>query len=76
MEHSETVQEAANRMWPDVSYDTALPQGWVNTAIKQGFDPRGQVVWGYPKHCCLGIPLPLTPEAQVYLVSGADHWRS
>ena len=67
----ETVQETAERMWPGVSYDTALPQPWVNVILSQeywncaekGFDPRGKFVWGYPDKCIFGVPLPLTAEA-------------
>ena len=51
------------------TYDTALPQPWVNTMTASGFDPRYEVVWGYPKGSCLGFPLPLTPRAAHKLAS-------
>lgn len=53
------------------SYDTALPQPWVNKITALGFDPRGQVVWGYPKGSIFGIPVPLSPKAAHKLLSRA-----
>lgn len=47
--------------YPPYSYDTALPQPWVDLMIRQGFDPRGVVVWAYPPESLFGIPWPLSP---------------
>ena len=49
---------------PQVPYDVALPQDWVNHITDRGFDPRGQVVWSYP----FGLPMPLTQEARSALI--------
>ena len=58
----QTVGEAARARYPGVTFDTALPQGWVNKAIERGFDPRGHVVWGYPDGCLFGRAMAVTPE--------------
>lgn len=52
---------------PAVTYDTALPQGWVNHVTDLGFDPRGQVIWAYPQGYICGMPMPLTAEARAEL---------
>lgn len=53
---------------PQVPYDTALPQDWVNLTTARGFDPRGQVVWAYPQGTVWGLPMPLTTEARTALL--------
>lgn len=53
---------------PQVTFDTALPQDWVNHITKMGFDPRGQVVWAYPRGTLFGLPMPLTEEARTALI--------
>ena len=59
-----TVGELAAALYPDIPFDTALPQPWVSECInRHGFDPRGQFVWGYPAGNCIGQPMPLTKEA-------------
>lgn len=58
-----TKGELAKQLYPELTYDTALPQGWVDAVTTSSFDPRGCVVWGYPKGSCLGAPYPLTVEA-------------
>ena len=63
-----TVDELARSLYPTITYDCALPQQWVDAVTDHGFDPRGQVVWGYPPESKLmGQPLPLTTEAVVAL---------
>ena len=52
---------------PQVAYDTALPQEWVDRMTGQGWDPRGQVVWAYPHGYVFGMPMPLTEEARRHL---------
>jgi len=47
---------------PRCAYDTALPQDWVNLMTCQGFDPRYNFVWAYPRGSIFGIPYPLTPR--------------
>ena len=54
---------------PTCSYDTALPQLWVESLITSGFDPRGIVVWAYPEGFLMGCPYPLSPIAAHKLLS-------
>ena len=61
------------RVAPQVTYDVALPQGWVNHITDRGFDPRGQVVWSYPKGTVFGLPMPLTQEARSALIGLNQH---
>lgn len=68
LEH-ETVGELAARLYPDITFDYALPQSWVDIVRDRGFDPRGKVVWGYPKGSLHGFPLPLTWEAAISLLT-------
>ena len=53
---------------PQAAFDTALPQDWVNLTTARGFDPRGQVVWAYPRGTLFGLPMPLTQEARSALI--------
>ena len=62
-----SVREMAEKLYPGVTYDTALPQGWVNEMQALGFDPRGQVIWLYPNGLLAGQPAPLTAEAMLEL---------
>ena len=54
-----TKGELAALVYPDTTFNTALPQQWVNRCMDLGFDPNPCFVWGYPE----GRPLPLTAEA-------------
>jgi hypothetical protein len=54
--------ELAAEIYPHITYDTALPQDWVNKCQSLGFDPRPHFVWGYPPGSVMGQPLPLTKE--------------
>ena len=59
--HYETVGRAAERLYPDETFDPALPQDWVNALYNRGFDPIGHFVTLYPK----GKPAyiaPITPR--------------
>ena len=65
----ETKDRAAERMYPGVTFDCALPQDWVNEAeSSQGFDVRPHFVWGYPEGSCFGMPLPLSTEGVTFLL--------
>ena len=57
------------RVDPQVAYDIALPQDWVNHITILGFDPLGQVVRAYPHGYIYGMPMPLTEEARKALIS-------
>jgi hypothetical protein len=58
-----TKGELAALVYPNTTFDTALPQQWVNRCMDLGFDPRPCFVWGYPAGTVMGQPLPLTAEA-------------
>ena len=63
-----TSGELAKDAYEGVTYDHALPQGWVNWCERHGIDARGRFVWGYPEGAGLaGVPLPLTFEAMIDL---------
>ena len=66
-----SITQLAESIYPDLTFDTALPQDWVNAMTQSGFDPRGQVVWGYPPRCSFGQPYPLTLEAILALAARA-----
>ena len=59
---SETVGQAAERMYPDVTYDTALPQTWVDAHLNDGTEVLGHFVWLYPSGSRFGMPAPITVE--------------
>lgn len=63
-----TRGDLIDRVAPQVPYDVTLPQDWVNLTTARGFDPRGQVVWAYPKGTLYGIAMPLTTEARTALL--------
>jgi len=44
-----TFNELAEQTYPGVTYDTALPQPWVNLMRDRGFDVRGHFVTLYSK---------------------------
>ena len=58
------------------TFDTALPQDWVNEITAAGFDPRGEVVWGYPKGSLGGLPIPLSAIAAHKLLSHKQHFSA
>ena len=57
-----TVSFAAELLYPGITFDTALPQEWVNNLLDHGDDIRGKVVFAYPEGCVFGIPYPITTE--------------
>lgn len=58
-----TVQELAEETYPGQTFDTALPQQWVNRMQDRGFDPRGHFVTVYPTSNMLGFYMgPITQE--------------
>jgi len=59
---SETVGQAAERMYPDVTFDTALPQTWVDAHQDDGTEVLGHFVWLYPSGSTFGMPAPITVE--------------
>jgi hypothetical protein len=60
-DHSETLSEGIYNIddfFPDLTYDEDLPQEWANAVQQRGLDPRGHVVWAYPKGYLMGYPMP------------------
>ena len=47
-----------------ITYDTALPQSWVNECAEKGFDVRPHFVWIYEDGNTLGKPGPVTQEGE------------
>lgn len=56
----QTVSDVAAERYPGLTYDHALPEGWVVKAFHKGFDPRGHFVWLYDDY--VGRPAPITDE--------------
>jgi hypothetical protein len=69
-----TKTSLASTLYPNLTYDSALPQPWVDLQLSLGFDPVPCVVWGYPSGCLFGVPFPLTPDAEEYLLSLNPNW--
>lgn len=56
----ETIGEAATRLYPNTTFDTALPQPWVDRLCDRDLDPRGHFVWLYEKGRPMGRCAPIT----------------
>jgi hypothetical protein len=56
-----TVYELAEQSYPGVTFDSALPQDWVNAMENRGFDVRSHFVTLYPKDS-FAYMAPITPE--------------
>ena len=61
-----TVQQAADKAYPGITYDYALPQAFFEHCLNNGFDIRGQCVWVYDRASLWGAPGPLTQAAADY----------
>jgi len=58
-----TVDQLAQRRYPGVTYDTALPHTWVTKMQERGFDPRGHFITLYPRDSGpFGYMAPITDE--------------
>lgn len=59
----QTVEELAEAKYPGRTYDTALPQLWVDKMNNRGFDPRGHFITMYPGGSAMAAYMaPITPE--------------
>lgn len=62
-----TKKELAERIYGTMSFDYALPQGWLNNVANELEVSTGKIVsqfvWLYPDKSILGEPGPLTMEA-------------
>jgi len=56
-----TVNQATEERYPGVTFDTALPQQWVNVMAERGFDVRRNFVTLYPKDS-VAYMAPITTE--------------
>jgi hypothetical protein len=56
-----TVNQAAEERYPGVTFDTALPQQWVDAMSERGFDVRGHFITLYPKDS-VAYMAPITTE--------------
>lgn len=63
IEHGYSVRHIAESILELKTYDTALPQEWVNQCADRGFDPRGRFVMCYDEEGAFGRLVPLTREA-------------
>jgi hypothetical protein len=64
-----TVSEAAEKLYPGMTFDTALPQTWVNFMTKMWWNPVGYFVWGYPKeHSVMGAAAPISIKACKFII--------
>ena len=62
----ETVAQAAERLYPGMTYDCALPQEWVDAGRCHAI---GHVIWGYPKGSIFGMPMAITEHGKKLLES-------
>ncbi len=62
-----TKGELAELVYPNTTYDLALPQQWVDWAWKHDVDPRGQCVTLYEDGYTYGRIAPLTQEMEEQL---------
>ena len=62
-----TKQERANHLYSQYTFDTALPQDWVNSVVIQTGRTHEEVVsqfvWLYFDHSSFGQPAPLSLDA-------------
>ena len=63
----QTVKQAADKAYPGITYDYALPQAFFEHCLNDGFDIRGQCVWVYQD--MFGKPGPLSRAA-------AEHFKA
>ena len=61
---NESLKQAADKAYPGITYDYALPQAFFNSCLDNGFDINGQCVWVYQD--MFGKPGPLTQAAADY----------
>jgi hypothetical protein len=59
--------------YPGLTYDSALPQSWVDACYQRGIQPVGHVVWAYPKGSFGGHPVPVSEEGIHLLGKLAAH---
>jgi hypothetical protein len=58
-----TVNQAAEERYPGKTFDTALPQQWVDAMSERGFDVRGHFVTLYPTGSMIGYYMaPITDQ--------------
>lgn len=73
--------EIAKSLYPGMTYDTAIPQEWLDKAAKliptiPYHDILFSIVWGYPEKGNGGIfgrPMPLTQEGEIVINTMAQN---
>ena len=60
-DNARTFNELAEQTYPGVTFDTALPQQWVNVMAERGFDVRRNFVTLYPEDS-VAYMAPITTE--------------
>lgn len=66
--------ELAEQRYPGMTFDCALPQGWVDQVNQQVSNVVGHFVWLYPKGNLFGIPAPVTELGDVIAMNlGLEH---
>ena len=68
----DTVMSTVKLWYGDTTYDTALPQEWVNRMSDRGMDPRGHFVTLYPKEG-MAYMAPITMTGVRYCAIVASH---
>ena len=78
------AQAASALLLPEVEFDTALPQGWLDKTARGNRNwgheetlrryevVRSGTVWAYRPGSILGVPYPLTAEAKGAILEGLD----
>jgi hypothetical protein len=59
-DYPDTIEGVANRIYSDQTFDTALPQAWVDALCGRDLDPRGHFIWLYPQGLLCGRAAPIT----------------
>lgn len=66
--NGETVRQAAERMYPGLTYDTSVPQSWFDDVMDATDEsPFCQVVWLYPENSTFGFPAAVTAKGSEIL---------
>lgn len=64
-----TTSQLAEILYPGITFDSTLPQLWVDDWAAKGIEVRGHFVWGYPYDSALGgIPLPLIVDTWEWML--------
>lgn len=65
--------ELAQRRYPGITFDCALPQGWVDEMSAKVENIIGHFVWLYPEGSLFGQPAPVTELGDVIALNLGIH---